>query len=171
MRRIAWPVLLMLWGLLAAMPAPAAPSIETDAGFAALFARYYGAVAKGKWDDAFHLLHDRLRTATDVRSPDDLARQSLRTQRELIEAFQTFDRLEVSKTELDLTSIKGHVTAAGEGDVAGELSYELIVFPKGPGRPRVYTVLMDVGLAQGRIIRMTQRSITRTDPGGLGDAV
>ena len=171
MRRVAQSFLIMLVAMLAALLGLSALPEETDSGFTALFARYYGAVAKGRWADAFHLLHDRLKTATDVHSPEDLARQSLRTQKELIEAFQTFDRLEVSKTELDLTSVKGHVTAAGDGDVAGELSYDLIVFPKGPGRSRVYSVIMDVGLSQGRIIRMTQRSIARTDPGGLGDAV
>jgi hypothetical protein len=35
----------------------------------------------------------------------------------------------------------------------------------------MYRVVMDVGLAGGRIIRITQHSITRIDPGGFGDAI
>ena len=35
----------------------------------------------------------------------------------------------------------------------------------------MYLVMMDVGLAEGQIIRITQRSMARIDPGGIGDAV
>jgi hypothetical protein len=151
--------------------ARAATPEESDAGLTALFVRYYSAVAKERWNEAFHLLHDRLKIATEVHSPEDLAVKSSQSQRELIEAFQSFDRIEVAKTEMDLTSIKGRVTTAGDGNVAGEVSYDLAVFPKGPGKPLMYRVVMDVGLAQGQIIRITQHSMSRIDPRAFGDAI
>ena len=116
-------------------------------------------------------MHDRLKTATEVHSPEELAQQSDRTQQDLIDAFKTFDRLEVARTTLDLTSIKGRVKSSGDGNIAGIITYDLVVFPKGPGHPLMYRVVMDVGLAGGRIIRITQHSITRIDPGGFGDAI
>ena len=33
----------------------------------------------------------------------------------------------------------------------------------------MYRVVMDVGLSQGLIIRLTQESISRIDPGAFGD--
>jgi len=63
------------------------------------------------------------------------------------------------------------VTSAGDGNVAGQVVYDLVVFPVGPGRPLMYRVVMDVGLAQGQIIRLSQASMVRIDPGALGDAV
>ena len=72
---------------------------------------------------------------------------------------------------MDLSSIKGYVKAFGEGHVAGEVTYDLLVFLKGPGSPRMYRVVTDVGLSDGRIIRITQHSMDRIDPGGVGDAV
>ena len=163
----------VLAGLLVVFIAPPAGAAEpeSDAGLTALFVRYYSAIAQGRWSDAFHLLHDRLKTATEVHSPEELAQKSARAQQDLIDAFQTFDRLEVARTTMDLTSIKGRVKASGDGNIAGTITYDLVVFPKGPGHPLMYRVVMDVGLAGGRIIRITQHSITRIDPGGLGDAI
>ena len=149
----------------------AAEPEEADARLTALFVRYYSAVAKGRWSDAFQFLHDRLKTATEVRSPEELAQKHSRDQHELMQAFETFNRIKVGKTEIDLTSIKGYVKAAGDGNVAGEVTYDLLVFLKGPGRPLMYRVVMNVGLAEGRIIRITQHSMSRIDPGGVGDTV
>ena len=163
----------VLVGLLVVFMAPPAGAgePESDAGLTALFVRYYSAIAQGRWSDAFHLLHDRLKIATEVHSPEELAQKSARAQQELIDAFETFDRLEVARTTMDLTSIKGRVKSSGDGNIAGIITYDLIVFPKGPGHPLMYRVVMDVGLADGRIIRITQHSITRIDPGGFGDAI
>jgi hypothetical protein len=149
----------------------AAEPEESNAGLTALFVRYYSAVAQGRWNEAFQLLHDRLKTATEVRSPEELAQRHSRDQHALMQAFETFNRIEVAKTEMDLTSIKGYVKAAGDGNVAGEVTYDLLVFLKGPGRPLMYRVVTDVGLAEGRIIRITQHSMARIDPEGVGDAV
>ena len=77
----------------------------------------------------------------------------------------------MAKTEVDLTSIKATVTAAEAGNVAGEVVYDLVVFPVGPGRSLMYRVVMDVGLSQGLIIRLTQESITRIDPGAIRDTL
>jgi hypothetical protein len=151
--------------------AAASPPEGTDSGLTAVFVRYYSAIAKERWSDAFQMLHKRLKDATKVQTPEDLARRSSRSQQDLIAAFETYDRLEVVKTEMDLTSIKARVTAAGDGDVTGEVSYDLVVFPKGQGRPLMYRVTMNVGLAQGQIIRITQHSMARIDPGGHGDAI
>jgi hypothetical protein len=163
----------VLIGLLVVFMAPPAGAAgpESDAGLTALFGRYYSAIAQGRWSDAFQLLHDRLKTATEVHSPEELAQQSARTQQDLIDAFKTFDRLEVARTTVDLTSIQGRVKSSGDGNIAGTITYDLVVFPKGPGHPLMYRVVMDVGLAGGRIIRLTQHSITRIDPGALGDAI
>jgi len=35
----------------------------------------------------------------------------------------------------------------------------------------MYRVVMDVGLSQGQIIRLTQESITRIDPGAIRDVL
>jgi hypothetical protein len=144
---------------------------ESDAGVTAVFVRYYSAVAHERWSEAFQFLHERLQTALEVRSPEELAQKHSRDQRQLIQAFETFDHIQVAKTEMDLSSIKGHVKSSGGGNVAGEVSYDLLVFLKGPGHPRMYRVVTDVGLAGGRIIRITQHSMDRIDPGGRGDAV
>ena len=166
-----WLSLVGLGLVLVLSPAAAAAPADSDPGLTTVFVHYYTAVAKGRWTEAFHLLHEQLKTATQVASPEDLARKNTRAQQDLIEAFQTYDRLEVTKTEVDLTSIKGHVTASGDGNVTGKISYDLVVFPKGPGRSLMYRVEMDVGLAQGQIIRLTQHSMVRIDPGRLGDAL
>jgi hypothetical protein len=55
--------------------------------------------------------------------------------------------------------------------VAGQVVYDLVVFPVGPGRPLMYRVVMNVGLAQGQIIRLSQASMIRIDPGALGDVL
>ena len=160
----------VLLSFLATSPSAAEPE-ESNAGLTALFVRYYTAVAQGRWSEAFQFLHDRLKTATEVLSPEELAQRHSRDQHALVQAFETFNRIEVAKTEMDLTSIKGYVKAAGDGNVAGEVSYDLLVFLKGPGRPLMYRVVTDVGLAEGRIIRITQHSMARIDPAGVGDAV
>ena len=154
------------------MPAAeAAPPAGADSEFTALFIRYYSAVKKGRWDEALGLLHERLKKALNVQTPKELAVRDVVAQQNLIEGFRRFDNLEVARTEVDLTSIKGTVTASGDGNVAGQVVYDLVVFPTGPGRPLMYRVVMDVGLAQGRIIRLSQASMVRIDPGARGDAV
>jgi len=158
--------------LLLAVPAiDAAPPSGADSEFTALFVRYYGAVKKGRWEEALGLLHERLKKATNVHTPRELAVRDVVAQQNLIEAFRRFDNLDVAKTEVDLTSIKGTVTASGDGNVAGQVVYDLVVFPSGPGRPLMYRVVMDVGLAQGLIIRLSQASMVRIDPGAVQDAV
>ena len=157
--------------LVAVIPVVAEAPEDSDSGLTALFVRYYSAVQKGRWEEAFKLLHDRLKTATQVNTPEDLARWTFRTQQELINAFQSFDHIEVAKADVDLTSIQGRILGVGNGNVSGEVTYDLIVFPKGPGRPLMYRVMMMVGLSEGLIIRITQQSMTRIDPGGLGGAV
>ena len=157
--------------LLVTAPASAKASEDSDSGLTALFVRYYSAVQKGWWQEALGLLHERLKLATQLRTPEDLAQRNGRTQQELKDAFQKFDHLEVAKAEVDVTSIRAQVTGLGEGDVTGQVTYDLVVFPKGPGRPLMYRVVMDVGLSEGRIIRLTQQSMTRIDPGGVRDAV
>jgi hypothetical protein len=172
MRRLACH--LIVPALLLALPtalAAASPPEGTDSGLTAVFVRYYSAIAKERWSEAFQMMHTRLKEATAVQTPEDLARHNSRTQQELIDAFGTYDRLEVATTEMDLNSIKARVTAAGNGDVAGEVSYDLVVFPKGQGRPLMYRATMNVGLAQGQIIRITQHSMARIDSGGHGDAI
>jgi len=157
--------------LLAVPAAEAVPPAGADSEFTALFIRYYGAVKKGRWDEALGLLHERLKKALNVQTPKELAVRDGVAQQSLIEGFRRFDNLEVARTEVDLTSIKGTVTASGDGNVAGQVVYDLVVFPVGPGRPLMYRVVMDVGLAQGQIIRLSQASMVRIDPGALGDAV
>src|SRR3712207_5293715 len=68
---------------------------QPDANLTALFVTYYTAVEKGQWVEAFQHLHDRLKTATKVENPDALAQSQAKTQKELIEAFRKFDRLDV----------------------------------------------------------------------------
>jgi hypothetical protein len=152
---------------------PAGPSVaeDRDAGFTAVFARYYGAIQKGRWHEALELLHERLKAATQVQTPEDLAGRSRRTQLELIQAFEKFDHLEVAKIEVDLTSLNGQIAAEGDGNTLGQVTYDLVVFPKGQGSPLMYRVVMDVGLSGGLIIQLTQRSMARIDPGGIRDAV
>jgi hypothetical protein len=149
----------------------AAPPDVSDGALTALFVRYYGAVKKGRWEEALGLLHERLKTALNVQTPRELAVRDVVAQQDLIEAFRRFDNLDVAKTEVDLTSINATVMASGDGNVAGQVVYDLVVFPSGPGRPLMYRVVMDVGLAQGRIIRLSQSSMTRIDPGAVQDAV
>lgn len=164
--------LALVWSAAFALSLTGAASPEqSDAGLTALFFRYYSAIEKGRWPDAFRLLHERLKIATQVRTPEDLARRSHQSQKELIEAFETFDHLEVDKTAIDLSSLQARVTEAGGGHVAGELRYDFVVFPKGPGRPLMYRVIMNVGLEQGLIIRMTQQSMARIDPGRAGETL
>ncbi|MDO8545958.1 MAG: hypothetical protein Q7R68_01225 [Nitrospirales bacterium] len=157
--------------LLAVPPVDAAPPSVSDSELTALFIRYYGAVKKGRWDEALGLLHERLKKALNVQTPKELAVRDGVAQQSLIEGFRRFDNLEVARTEVDMTSIKGTVMASGDGNVAGQVVYDLVVFPIGPGRPLMYRVVMDVGLAQGQIIRLSQASMVRIDPGALGDAV
>jgi hypothetical protein len=165
-----WSILIGILLSVELVFAGSALPVETDTGLTAVFVRYYSAIAKGRWAEAFHMLHGRLKLATEVKTPEDLARRNVRTEQELIQAFETYDRLHVARTEVDLTSIKARVTGSGDGNVAGEVSYDLLVFPRGPGRPLMYRVMMDVGLAHGQIIRITQHSMARIDPGGYGDA-
>lgn len=157
--------------LLAVPPVEAAPPPIADSELTALFIRYYGAVKKGRWDEALGLLHERLKKAMNVQTPKELAVRDVVAQRNLIDGFRRYDNLDVARTEIDLTSIKATVTASGDGNVAGQVVYDLVVFPTGPGRPLMYRVAMDVGLAQGQIIRLSQASMVRIDPGALGDAV
>jgi hypothetical protein len=152
-------------------PAGASAPGDRDAGFTAVFVRYYGSIQTGRWQEALELLHSRLKAATQVQTPDDLARRSRRTQLELIQAFEKFDHLEVAKIEVDLTSINGRISAEGGGDTLGQVIYDLVVFPKGPGSSLMYRVVMNVGLSEGLIIQLTQQSMARIDPGGIRDAV
>lgn len=149
----------------------ASDPVSKDAGFTAIFTRYYGSIQKERWQEALELLHERLKTATEVHTPEDLARRNRQTQLELIQAFQKFDHLEVAKIEVDLTSISGRIEAEGDGNSLGQITYDLVVFPKGLGYPLMYRVIMDAGLSEGLIIQITQRSIARIDPGGIRDAV
>jgi hypothetical protein len=149
----------------------AAPPGATDGELTALFVRYYSALKKERWDEAFGLLHERLKQSLQVQNPHDLAVRNYGAQHDLIQAFKDFDHIEVVKAEVDLTSIKGTVTASGDGNVAGKLVYDLIVFRAGPGRPLMYRVIMDVGLEKDRIIRLTQASMVRIDPGSRGDVM
>ena len=149
----------------------AAPPVASDSEFTALFVRYYSALKKERWGEAFGLLHERLKKGMNVQSPQELAVRNVVSQQNLIEGFRRFDNLDVAKTEIDLTSIKGIVTASGDGNVAGRVVYDLVVFPVGKGRPLMYRVVMDVGLAQGQIIRLSQASMTRIDPGATGDVL
>ncbi len=151
--------------------AEAAPPAGADSELTALFVRYYSAVQKKRWDEALGLLHERLKKAMNVQTAKELAVRDVVAQQNLIEGFRRFDNLEVAKTEVDLTSIKGSVTASGDGNMAGQVVYDLVVFPVGPGRSLMYRVVMDVGLAQGQIIRLSQASMTRIDPGALGDVL
>ena len=157
--------------LLAGPPVDAAPPAGADSEFTALFVRYYSAVKKGRWDEALGLLHERLKKAINVQTPRELAIRDVVAQQNLIDGFRRFDNLDVARTEVDLTSIKGTVTGSGDGNVAGQVVYDLVVFPVGPGRPLMYRVVMDVGLAQGQIIRLSQASMVRIDPGAIGDVL
>jgi hypothetical protein len=167
-------LLLLLAGvaLLSAVPWSGAASPEVpDSTLSAVFVRYYGALQKERYEEALGLLHERLRQALQIRTARDLAARSIVAQRDLVEAFRQFDHIDVAKTEVDLRSIQATVTSSGDGNVAGEVVYDLVVFPVGPGRPLMYRVVMDVGLSQGQIIRLTQESITRIDPGAIRDVL
>ncbi|TSA03339.1 MAG: hypothetical protein D4R81_03530 [Nitrospiraceae bacterium] len=173
MRRAVRPccALIGLVLLLAGPPVEAASPPLADSELTALFVRYYSAVKKGRWDEALGLLHERLKKALNVQTPRELAIRDVVAQQNLIEGFRRFDNLEVAKTEIDLPSIKAVATASGDGNLAGQVVYDLVVFPSGPGRPLMYRVVMDVGLAQGQIIRLSQASMVRIDPGAVQDAV
>ncbi len=119
--------------LLAVPPVDAAPPSVPDSEFTALFIRYYSAVKKGRWDEALGLLHERLKKAINVQTPKELAVRDVVAQQNLIDGFRRYDNLEVAKTEVDLTSIKGAVTASGDGNVAGQVVYDLVVFPARAG--------------------------------------
>ncbi len=167
-------LLLLLAGvaLLSAVPGSGAASPEVpDSTLASVFVRYYGALQKERYEEALGLLHERLRQALRIKTARDLAARSIVAQRDLVEAFRQFDRIDVAKTEVDLTSIKATVSASDSVNVSGEVSYDLVVFPVGSGRPLMYRVVMDVGLSQGQIIRLTQESITRIDPGAIRDVL
>src|SRR5881396_3664414 len=172
MRRLLLSLLLTSVTFLLASPWIEAASTGTpDSALAAVCARYYGALQKERYEEALGLLHERLRQALQVRTAKDLAARSILAQRDLVEAFRRFDQIDVSKTEVDLTSIKATVSASDSVNVLGEVAYDLVVFPVGPGRPLMYRVVMDVGLSQGQIIRLTQESITRIDPGAIRDVL
>ena len=168
--RLVTPLACATIALCVAHVEAAAPDVS-DGELTALFVRYYGALKKERWGEAFGLLHERLKKGMNIQTPRELAVRNIVAQQNLIEGFRRFDNLDVGKTEVDLTSIKGSVTASGDGNVAGRVVYDLVVFPVGPGRSLMYRVVMDVGLAQGQIIRLSQASMTRIDPGALGDAV
>jgi hypothetical protein len=158
--------------IVSAAPRNEAASTEVpDSTLAAVFVRYYGALQKERYEEALGLLHERLRQAMQVRTAKDLAARNIVAQRDLVEAFRQFDRIDVAKTEVDLTSIKATVSASDNVNVSGQVVYDLVVFPVGPGRPLMYRVVMDVGLSQGLIIRLTQESITRIDPDAIRDVL
>ncbi len=157
--------------LLAVAHVESAPPVVSDGELTTLFARYYSALKKERWGEAFGLLHERLKKGMNVQSPQELAVRNIVAQQNLIEGFRRFDNLDVAKTEMDMTSIKATVTASGDGNVAGQVVYDLVVFPVGPGRPLMYRVVMDVGLAQGQIIRLSQASMVRIDPGAIRDVL
>jgi hypothetical protein len=168
MTRFLPPLVLATLVILSAVPRSEAASTEGLAStLAAVCVRYYGALQKERYEEALGLLHERLRQALQVRTAKDLAARSILAQRDLVEAFRRFDQIDVAKTEVDLTSIKATVSASDNVNVLGEVAYDLVVFPVGPGRPLMYRVVMDVGLSQGLIIRLTQESITRIDPGAI----
>jgi len=172
MTRFLPPLVLAILLILSAVPRSDAASTEGPARtLAAVCVRYYGALQKERYEEALGLLHERLRQALQVRTAKDLAARSILAQRDLVEAFRRFDQIDVAKTEVDLTSIKATVSASDNENVLGEVVYDLVVFPVGPGRPLMYRVVMDVGLSQGQIIRLTQESITRIDPGAIRDVL
>ena len=155
--------------LLAVARVEAAGPEISDGAFTTVFVRYYGALQKERYEEALALLHERLQQALQIRTAKDLAARNILAQRDLVEAFREFDHIDVAKTEVDLTSIKATVSASDSVSVSGQVVYDLVVFPVGPGRPLMYRVVMDVGLSQGLIIRLTQESITRIDPGAIRD--
>ncbi len=175
MTRFLSPLLLATLMILPAVPRSEAASTEGPAStLAAVCVRYYGALQKERYEEALGLLHERLRQALQIRTSKDLAARSILAQRDLVEAFRQFDHIDVAKTEVDLTSIKATVSASDSVSVSGQVVYDLVVFPvfpAGPGRPLMYRVVMDVGLSQGQIIRLTQESITRIDPGAIRDVL
>ncbi|HZC69008.1 MAG TPA: hypothetical protein VE201_10360 [Nitrospirales bacterium] len=172
MTRFLRPLAIATLMILSAVPRSDAASTEVPGStLAAVFVHYYSALQKERYEEALGLLHERLKQALQIRTAKDLAARNIVAQRDLVEAFRQFDRIDVAKTEVDLTSIKATVTASDSVNVLGEVVYDLVVFPVGSGRSLMYRVVMDVGLSQGQIIRLTQESITRIDPGGLGDVL
>ncbi len=172
MTRFLPPLVIATLMILSAAPWSDAASPEVpDSTLAAVFVRYYGALQKERYEEALGLLHERLRQALQIRTAKDLAASNIAAQRDLVEAFRRFDRIDVAKTEVDLRSIKATVSASDSVNVSGQVSYDLVVFPVGPGRTLMYRVFMDVGLSHGQIIRLTQESITRIDPGAIRDVL
>jgi hypothetical protein len=158
--------------ILSAVPWSDAASTKSPAStLAAVAVEYYRALQRERYDEAFILLHARLREALQVRTVKDLAARSIVAQRDLIEAFRQFDHIDVAKIQVDLTSIKATVSASDSVNVSGQVVYDLVVFPVGPGRPLMYRVVMNVGLSEGLIIRLTQESMTRIDPGAIRDVM
>ena len=168
MTRFLPPLVIATLTILSAVPRSEAASTE---GPASTLAAVCGALQKERYEEALSLLHERLRQALQIRTAKDLAARNILAQRDLVEAFREFDHIDVAKTEVDLTSIKATVSASDGVSVSGQVVYDLVVFPVGPGRPLMYRVVMDVGLSQGLIIRLTQESITRIDPGAIRDVL
>ena len=172
MTRFLPPLVIATLTILSAVPRSEAASTEGPANtLAAVCVRYYGALQKERYEEALGLLHERLQQALQIRTAKDLAARNILAQRDLVEAFREFDHIDVARTEVDLTSIKATVSASDSVSVSGQVVYDLVVFPVGPGRPLMYRVVMDVGLSQGLIIRLTQESITRIDPGAIRDVL
>jgi hypothetical protein len=172
MTRFLPPLVIATLMILSAVPRGDAASTEVPGStLANVFVRYYGALQKERYEEALGLLHERLRQALQVRTAKDLAARNIVAQRDLIAAFRQFDHIDVAKTEVDLTSIKATVSAFDNVNVSGQVSYDLVVFPVGPGGQLMYRVVMDVGLSHGQIIRLTQESITRIDPGAVRDVL
>jgi hypothetical protein len=172
MTRFLLPLVIATVTILSAVPwSEAASTGVPDSTLAAVFTRYYGALQKERYEEALGLLHTRLRQALQIQTAKDLAARSIVAQRDLVEAFRRFDHIDVAKTEVDLTSIKATVSAFDNVNVSGQVVYDLVVFPVGSGHPLMYRVVMDVGLSQGLIIRLTQESITRIDPDAIRDVL
>jgi hypothetical protein len=172
MTRFLPPLVIVTLLILSAVPWGDAASAEVPGStLANVFIRYYGALQKERYEEALGLLHERLRQALQVRTAKDLAARNIVAQRDLVEAFRQFDHIDVAKTEVDLTSIKATVSASDNVNVSGQVVYDLVVFPVGSGRPLMYRVVLDVGLSQGLIIRLTQESITRIDPDAIRDVL
>src|SRR3989449_10928865 len=165
MTRFLPPLVLATLMILSAVPRSEAASSEGPAStLAAVCARYYGALQKERYEEALGLLHERLRQALQVRTAKDLAARSILAQRDLVEAFRRFDQIDVAKTEVDLTPIKATVSASDNENVLGEVVYDLVAFPVGPGRPLMYRVGMAVGLSPGLILPLTPDVVTRLGP-------
>src|SRR5207237_8230235 len=140
MRRFLHALLIATLMILSVMPrVEAAPPEAPDSALAAVFFRYYGALQKERYEEALGLLHERLRQALQVRTAKDLAARSIVAQRDLVDAFRRFDKLDVAKTEVDLTSIKATVTPAENGDVAGAVTAHRRYVPSGRRRAPLFS--------------------------------